>query len=54
MVLIDAGLEMVTEAGAPLLVNVAVLSGTAAELQLLPWVHSLETGAPPPIQVPSV
>jgi hypothetical protein len=58
MVLIDAGLEMVTEVGEPLLVNVAVLSGAVlgvgVEFQLLPWVHSLETGAPPPIQVPSV
>ena len=39
-------------------VNVAVMSGTVSgvgvEFQLLPWNHSLETGAPPPIQVPSV
>jgi hypothetical protein len=39
-------------------VNVAMSSGTVlgvgVEFQLLPWVHSLETGAPPPIQVPSV
>jgi hypothetical protein len=55
MVLIDALFEMVTDVGAPLFVKVAVLSGTAGlELQLLPWVHSLETGAPPPSQVPSV
>src|SRR5262249_21897710 len=49
---------MVTDVGAPLFVNVAVMSGTVlavgVEFQLLPWVHSLETGAPPPIQVPSV
>src|ERR1700730_17905374 len=57
MMLIAALFEMVTEVGALLLVNVAVPtpSGTRGlELQLLPWVHSLETGAPPPIQVPSV
>src|SRR5262249_4958832 len=49
---------MVTDVGAPLFVNVAVMSGTVlgvgVEFQLLPGVHSLETGAPPPIQVPSV
>ena len=49
---------MVTNVGAPgLFVNVAMSSGTVlgvgVEFQLLPWVHSLETGAPPPIQVPS-
>ena len=50
MVLMVAGLEMVTEVGAPLLVNEAVLSGTAGvELQLVSVVHS----APGPIQVPS-
>jgi len=53
IVLIEASLEIVTEVGAALLVNVAVLSGTVAELQLLSWVHSLGTGAPPPVQVPS-
>src|SRR5215831_18327504 len=57
MVLIDVEVEMVTEVGAPLFVNVAVLSGTVlgvgVEFQLFPWVHSLETGAPPPSQVPS-
>jgi hypothetical protein len=43
--------EMVTAVGAPLLVNVAVLSGTVGvELQLVPVVHS----APGPCQVPSV
>ncbi len=41
---------MVTEVGAALLVNVAVLSGTVGvELQLVPVVHS----APGPVQVPS-
>src|SRR5215471_17293818 len=53
MVLIAAVFEMVTEVGAPLLVNVAVLSGTVlagTEVQLLPVVHS----APGPVQVPSV
>src|SRR5262249_7327826 len=48
----------VTDVGAPLFVNVAVMSGTVlgvgVEFQLLPWNHSLETGAPLPIQVPSV
>jgi hypothetical protein len=47
---IDAVFEMVTDVGAPLLVNVAVPLGTVGlELQLLPVVHS----APAPIQVPS-
>src|SRR5262249_7996548 len=51
MVLIDVLAEMVTAVGAPLLVNVAVLSGTVGvELQLVPVVHS----APGPYQVPSV
>jgi len=51
MVLIDVLAEMVTAVGAPLLVNVAVLSGTVGvELQLVPVVHS----APGPCQVPSV
>src|SRR5262245_54549680 len=50
MVLIDAVVEMVTEVGAPLPVNVAVLSGTVGlELQLVPVVHS----APGPVHVPS-
>ena len=50
MVLIDVLFEMVTEVGAPLLVNVAVLSGTVGlELQLVPVVHS----APGPVHVPS-
>src|SRR5262245_11324919 len=41
---------MVTEVGAPLLSNVAVLSGTSGfELQLVPSVHSF----PGPCQVPS-
>ena len=49
--LIDVLAEMVTAVGAPLLVNVAVLSGTVGvELQLVPVVHS----APGPCQVPSV
>src|SRR5262245_58389177 len=57
IVLIDVELEIVTDVGVPgLFVNVAMLSGTVlgvgVEFQLLPWVHSLETGAPPPIQVP--
>jgi hypothetical protein len=56
---LEVELEMVTNVGAPgLFVNVAMSSGTVlgvgVEFQLLPWVHSLETGAPPPIQVPSV
>ena len=47
---IDVLFEMVTAVGAPLLVNVAVPSGTAGEeLQLVPVVHSL----PAPSQVPS-
>src|SRR3954454_9311692 len=50
MVLIEAVPEMVTAVGAPLLLNVAVPSGTAGlELQLVPIVHS----APGPCQVPS-
>src|SRR6516225_10037930 len=53
IVLIEASSEIVTDVGAALLVNVAVLSGTVAELQLSSWVHSLGTGAPPPVQVPS-
>jgi len=49
-VLIDALLEMVTAVGAPLLVNVALLSGTVGvELQLAPVVHS----PPGPVQVAS-
>src|SRR5262249_60542354 len=52
IVLIEASSEVVTEVRAPVLVNVAVLSGTVAKLQLSSWVHSLG-GAPPPIQVPS-
>src|SRR5947209_20100826 len=41
---------MVTGVGAPLFVNVAVLSGTVGlELQFVPRVHS----APGPVQVPS-
>src|SRR5262245_4027048 len=41
---------MATEVGAPLLVKVAVLSGTSGlELQLVPSVHSV----PGPVQVPS-
>ena len=58
IVLIEVEFEIVTDVGAPLFVNVAVMSGTVlgvgVEFQLLPWVHSLETGAPLPIQVPSV
>src|SRR5215831_1247413 len=53
IVLIEASPEIVTDVGAPLLVNVAVLSGTVAKLQLLSWVQSLGTGAPPPVQMPS-
>src|SRR5262249_30459465 len=44
IVLIEASSEIVTEVGAPLLVNVAVSSGTpgvGVEFQLLSWVHSL-------------
>jgi len=57
IVLIDVELETVTDVGAPgLFVNVAMSSGTVlgvgVEFQLLPWVHSLETGAPPPVEVP--
>lgn len=51
--MIEVLFEMVTDAGAPLLVNVAVLLGTVlgvgVELQLVPVVHS----APGPVQVPS-
>ena len=51
IVLIDVLAEIVSDVGAPLLVNVAVLSGTVGfELQLVPVVHS----APGPCQVPSV
>ena len=51
IVLIDVRFPMVTDVGAPLLVNVAVLSGTVGlELQFVPVVHS----APGPCQVPSV
>src|SRR5262245_1882547 len=50
MVLIAVLPGMVTEVGAPLPVNVAVLSGTVGlELQLVPVVHS----APGPVHVPS-
>jgi hypothetical protein len=50
IVLIEAPLVIVTDVGAPLLVNVAVLSGKVGlELQLVPVVHS----APGPVQVPS-
>src|SRR5215218_10449188 len=50
MVLIEVLFEMVTEVGAPLLLKVAVPSGTAGlELQLVPVVHS----APGPCQMPS-
>src|SRR6516165_11308111 len=50
IVLIEASSEIVTEVGAPLLVNVAALSGTSGfELQLVPSVHS----AAGPVQVPS-
>jgi hypothetical protein len=50
IVLIDVVFEIVTAVGAPLLVNVAVPSGTVGlELQLVPVVHSL----PGPPQVPS-
>src|SRR5215510_15255691 len=50
IVLIEASSEIVTEVGAPLLVNVAALSGTSGfELQLVPSVHS----AVGPVQVPS-
>src|SRR4029077_7532078 len=53
MVLIVVLPEMVTEVGAPLLVNVAKLSGTVlggTEVQLVPVVHSLVVA---PVQVPS-
>src|SRR5262245_60157084 len=50
IVLIEASSEIVTEVGAPLLVNVAALSGTSGlELQLVPSVHT----AAGPLQVPS-
>src|SRR6516164_10527446 len=50
IVLIEASSEIVAEVGAPLLVNVAVLSGTPGfELQFVPSVHS----AAGPVQVPS-
>src|SRR5262245_5671293 len=46
----SASSEMATEVGAPLLVNVAVLSGTSGlELQFVPSVHSVSG----PVQVPS-
>src|SRR6516225_1512560 len=54
IVLIEASSEIVTEVGAPLLVDVAVLSGTVAELQLLSWVHSLGARARPAVQVPAI
>jgi hypothetical protein len=48
--LIEASLEIATDVGAALLVNVAVSSGTSGvELQLVPSVHS----AAGPVQVPS-
>src|SRR5215510_13278669 len=51
IVLIEASSEIVTEVGAPLLVNVAALSGTSGfELQFVPSVHS----AVGPVQVPSI
>jgi hypothetical protein len=51
IVLIDVLAEIVSDVGAPLLVNVAVLSGTVGlELQFVPVVHSV----PGPCQVPSV
>src|SRR5262249_12752602 len=50
IVLIEASSEIVTEVGAPLLVNVAALSGTSGlELQLVPSVHT----AAGLVQVPS-
>src|SRR5215470_14449362 len=50
IVLIEASSEIITEVGAPLLVNVAVLSGTSGvELQFVPSVHS----AAGPVQVAS-
>ena len=50
IVLMVAGPEMVTEVGAPVSVNEAVLFGTVGlELQLVSVVHS----APGPVQVPS-
>src|SRR6478735_8407810 len=52
MVLIEVLLEMVTDVGAPLFVNVAMSSGTVfavgVEVQLPPVVHS----PPGPVQVP--
>jgi len=51
IVLIDVLAEIVSDVGAPLLVNVAVLSGTVGlELQFVPVVHSV----PGPSQVPSI
>src|SRR5262249_55593746 len=51
VVLIEASSEIVTEVGAPLLVNVAALSGTpGVELQFVPSVPS----APGPIHAPSI
>ena len=53
IVLIDVLAEIVSDVGAPLLVNVAVLSGTVLrgiEDQLVPVVHSLVVA---PVQVPS-
>src|SRR5215510_14641457 len=50
IVLIEASSESVAEVGAPLLVNVAALSGTSGfELQFVPSVHS----AAGPVQMPS-
>src|SRR5262249_51773368 len=50
IVLIEASSEIVTDVGAALLVNVAVLSGTSGvELQFVPSVHSVSG----PVQVPS-
>src|SRR5215472_11606249 len=50
IVLIEASSEIVAEVGAPLLVNVAALSGTSGvELQFVPSVHS----APGPVHAPS-
>src|SRR5262245_42369680 len=50
IVLIEASSEIVTDVGAALLVNGAVLSGTSGvELQFVPSVHSVSG----PVQVPS-
>src|SRR5215813_7001333 len=50
ILLIEASSEIVTDVGAALLVNVAVLSGTSGvELQFVPSVHSMSG----PVQVPS-